>query len=111
MPLAARTAPSAASRARVLEVARQAIERNLTRSCQGALDRSLSTLHRCAHLSVTAAWSSRAYGGAARSHASLTHAAVTVAQLVADPAFWMQNALNRVRFTSFCIQNAVKGEG
>ncbi len=24
-------------------------------------------------------------------------------------AFWMHNALNRVRFTAFCIQNAVKG--
>ncbi len=24
-------------------------------------------------------------------------------------AFWMQNALNRVRFTAFCIQNAVSG--
>ncbi len=26
-------------------------------------------------------------------------------------AFWMQNALNRVRFTAFCIQNAVKSGG
>ncbi|MGQ0715981.1 MAG: hypothetical protein ACT4NP_01480 [Pseudonocardiales bacterium] len=31
-----------------------------------------------------------------------------VSRAIPDPAFWMQNALNRVRFNAFCIQDAVK---